>query len=325
MLQSARLTLKQHRFEVGAGALAAVLVGAAALWVNAKLQALNVPGPCFEAWMGSGATVTSECERSVRAFANINEDEAGKVFAAMAVIPLAAGLLSGVTLVGRELETRTAQTAWGLAASRRRWFARQLWPVALVILVTVGFAALAMSVLEATRATFSTYIWKDLGLYGPLVVARALGALGLGVILGAAVGRTLPAFVMGAILALVLVGIGGTGGRAWWVNAQPRVVVEQGEGNDGRDFDGITFEQVWRTPDDMLISEIDAYALTVDTGVVDGGGYDWLIGQGYEPVQLGITAETARGWEPLEIAGTVLVGLVFVLGTVLIVDRRRPT
>jgi hypothetical protein len=323
VLRSARLTLKQHRFEVGAGALGAVLLGAAALWVNSKLQALNVPAACFDAWMGRGGQLTPDCERLVSAFAAISNDEAAKVFAAMAVLPIAAGLLAGVTLVGRELESRTAQTAWGLAGSRRRWFARQLWPVLLVIVVTFAFAAIAMSELEATLATFSTYIWKDLGLYGPLVVARAFGALGLGLLAGAAMGRTLPAFVLAAVLSLVLVGIGGTGGRAWWVNAQPRVVFDQGEGNDGREFDGILFEQVWRTPDGNLISENDVYTLVPADRLDDA--YDWLISEGYRPVQLGITAETARGWEPLEIAGTVLIGLVFVLGTVVIVDRRRPT
>jgi hypothetical protein len=322
VLRSARLTLKQHRFEVGAGVLAAMLVGAAALWVNSKLQGLNVPPACFEAWLGSAGQVSPDCERLVRAFANINEEEAGKVFAAMAVLPIAIGLLGGVTLVGRELESRTAQTAWGLAASRWRWLARQLWPVVLVIAATVAFAAFAVSALEATRATFSTYIWMDYGLYGPLVVARAFGALGLGLLVGAAVGRTLPAFVLAAVLSVVLVGIGGSGSRAWWVNAQPRVVFDQGEGNDGREFDGILFEQVWRAPDGNLISENDVYSLVPADRSADA--YDWLIGAGYRPVQLGITAETARGWEPLEIAGTVLIGLVLVLVTVVIVDRRRP-
>jgi hypothetical protein len=323
MLRSARLTLKQHRFEVGAGALAAVLIGAAALWVNSKLQALNVPTACFEDWMDAAGGVGPDCERLVSAFARIENEEASKVLAAMAVLPIAFGLLAGVTLVGRELESRTAQTAWALAASRGRWFARQLWPVALVIVATVAFAAFAVWALETTMATFSTYIWKDLGLYGPLVIARAFGALGLGVILGAAVGRTLPAFILGAVLSVLLLGIGGTGARAWWVNAQPHVVVDQGEGNDGRGFDGITFEQVWRAPDGNFISENDVYTLVPADRSDDA--YDWLIGAGYQPVQLGITAETARGWEPLEIAGTVLIGLVCVLGTVVIVERRRPT
>jgi hypothetical protein len=49
------------------------------------------------------------------------------------------------------------------------------------------------------------------------------------------------------------------------------------------------------------------------------------VDRGYETVQLGITAETAAGWEPLEIAGTTLLGLVLTGGAVAVVDRRRPT
>jgi hypothetical protein len=323
VLRSARLTLKQHRFEVGAGALAAVLLGVAALWVNSKLRGLNVPPACFEAWLGSAGQVSPDCERLVQAFAIINEEEAGKVFAAMAVLPIAIGLLGGVTLVGRELESRTAQTAWALAASRRLWLARQLWPVVLVIAVTVAFAAFAVSALEATRATFSTYVWMDHGLYGPLVVARAFGALGLGLLAGAAVGRTLPAFVLAAVLSVVLVAIGASGARAWWVNAQPRVEVSGRSVEEGQGFDGILFDQAYRAPDGSLVSMSDAYALVPVDGSTDP--YEWLLGQGYTVVEFGITGETARGWEPLEIAGTALIGLAFVLGTVVIVDRRRPS
>jgi hypothetical protein len=36
-------------------------------------------------------------------------------------------------------------------------------------------------------------------------------------------------------------------------------------------------------------------------------------------------AETARGWEPLEIGGFVGAGLVLILATLAVVERRRPT
>ena len=52
--------------------------------------------------------------------------------------------------------------------------------------------------------------------------------------------------------------------------------------------------------------------------------YQWLIDNGYDVVQLGITAATARGWEPIEISGFALAGLVFIGATVAIVERRRP-
>jgi hypothetical protein len=192
-----------------------------------------------------------------------------------------------------------------------------------VLGVTIAFAAIAMTILEATLATFSTYVWKDLGLYGPLVVARAFGALGLGLVAGAIIGRTLPAFVLGALLSLVLVAVGSTGARAWWVNAQPRVEISARSVEEAQPFDGILFDQAWRAPDGSLVTMRDADALVPAEGADDP--YTWLIGQGYQVVEFGITGETAREWEPLEIAGTVGIGLALTLGAVLVVDRRRPT
>jgi hypothetical protein len=320
MLDSARLTLKQHRFEVAAGAIAALLLGAAALWVNWKLVSLNVPPGCFDAWLRGGGAAGPECDGPVRAFGQINEEEAGKIFAAMAVLPFAVGLLGGVTLVGRELEARTAQTAWALAASRARWFFRQLWPIALVLGVTVTFAALAASMLEATRAAFHSWVFSDLGLHGPLVVARGFAALGLGLFTGAALARTLPAFIVGAILAAALL-YGGFAARQAWVSAQPPVVFDQAATQDPT-FGGLLFEQAWRAPDGRLLRETEAFALAPVDASTDP--YQWLIDGGYKIVQLGITGEVARGWEPLEIAGFALIGVVLVLGTVAIVDRRRP-
>lgn len=318
MLRSARLTLKQHRFEVGAGALAMVLIGAAALWVNSRMLGVIVPSGCFEAWLNQGPfEVDPQCEGPVRQFFEINEYEAGKVFAAMAVLPIAAGLLVGVALVGRELEARTAQTAWALEASRFRWFVRQLWPVLLVLVVTTTFAAIAASILEATRRIPYSYPFADLGLYGPIVVGRGFAALGLGLFVGAALGRTLPAFIVSAVLSFVLISTAGSAN--WqWASIQPRVVLE---GSDAQT--GIGFDQRWRTPDGRLLAEEEVYPLAPPEASDDP--YTWLTQNGYETVALGITAETARGWESIELAGFAGLGLVLVLGTVVVVDWRRPS
>jgi len=320
MLEAARLPLKQHRFEVAAAAIAAIVLGAAALWVNWRLAGVNVPTGCFDAWLRSGGVAGPACDSAVQAFATINSEEAAKVMAAMAVLPFAAGLLGGVTLVGRELEARTAQTAWALAASRRRWFFRQLWPILLVLGAAITFAAVAASILESTRAAFGSWVFADLGLHGPLVVARAFAALGLGLLTGAALARTLPAFIVGAILSAALLFAAGMAREAW-VRVQPQVVFDQNMTQDPS-FGALIFEQAWRAPDGMVLRDAEAFALAPAEASNDP--YQWLGDQGYEIVQLGITGETARGWEPLEIAGFALIGLVLALGTVAVVDRRRP-
>jgi hypothetical protein len=322
LIRSARITLKQHRFEVAVAAIAATLLGARALWVNLRLADARVPAGCFDAWLNTAGEVGAECDALFRAFSKINGEEAGPLFGAMAVLPWLAGLLTAVTLIGRELEARTAQTAWALAASRGRWFARQLWPIVLVVGVTVGFAAVAASILSATRSASDPYVWLDLGARGPIVVARTVAALGVGLLAGAAIGRTLPAFIIGALLSVALV-TGSTAARAGWVNLQPRVVYDQATVDRPGFRAGLIFEQGWRLPNGTVLTETEATALAAADGSFDP--YDWLLEQGYEVVQLGITAATARGWEPLEFVGFVLVGTVLVAAAMVVVDRRRPT
>lgn len=320
MLDSARLTLKQHRFEIAVAALASVAVGVVALWVNAEMVGLAVPPECFVGWEQSGGIAGSACGKLVQAFLELEHGRAGQVVAATTVLPFMVGLLGGVPLVGRELEARTAQTAWALAASRRRWFGRQLWPILVVLGATVVFAAVATTVLEDTRGVLSNDVFRDHGRYGWLVVARAFAALGLGLLCGAAFARTLPAFVAGGLVSVIFLA-SATALQLGWLHAQPQVVFDQAM-VDALDFDDVVLEQGWRAPDGSIIREVDAMALVSPDSEIDP--WQWLIDRGYETVRLGISAETARGWEPLEIAGWTLTGFVLILSTVAIVDRRRP-
>jgi len=320
-VRSARLTLKQHRFEIATAAGASIVVGVIALWVNARLAGIAVPDECFDAWRGVGGSAGPRCDELVQAFIEIDGEQAAKVMAATAVLPFLVGLLGGVPLVGRELEARTAQMAWALAASRRRWLGRQLWPIFIVLGVTVVLAAASTSVLEETRRRLSSSFFEDFGLYGPLVVARAFAALGLGLMSGAALGRSLPAFIVGGLLSVVLLSAA-SGMQQAWLHAQPLVAFDQ-ETAYGIGFDGVLLDQGWRTPDGMIIRLVDAMALAEAAGAPDPN--QWLTLEGYEVVPLGITAETAAGWEPLEIAGWCLAGVALIAATLAIVDRRRPS
>lgn len=322
MLRSARLTLKQHRFEVGAAVIAAILTGALALWVNARLAALDIPGNCFPGWLSGANDLTRACSDALKAFQEIsNSTEAYVLLGALGVLPFAAGLIAGVPVVGRELELRTAQTAWGLAASRRRWFARQLLPILVVFGLAMTFAAVAAAAFEATRAAYFTGILSFVGFFGPLLVARAFVALGFGLIMGAMLGRTLPALIAGALLSIALLFFVSTA-RESWLGAQPRVELDYAEATTPM-FRGMWFNQAWRAPDGRLVQDFEAMNLVPRDGQVDP--YDWLSDHGYKPLVFGLTAETLRQWEPIEMAGTVFLGLVLVLWTVAVVDEKRPT
>jgi hypothetical protein len=316
MLKSVRLTLKQHRFEVGAAALAALVLGFSALVVVYRLNAVNVPPGCFEAWLsGGGAEGAGACAGPVQTFATINEEEAGKVLAAMAVLPFAVGLLGGVPLVGREIEARTAQTAWFLTGSRVRWLVRQLSPVLVLLIAAVTFAALAASVLEQTREAWYHSALSDMSLHGPIVVARAFGALGLGLLVGALVGRTLPAFIIGTALSLVVIAI--AGGAQWqWLEAQKTVVRP-----DAREWRGITMGNVWVAPDGTQLTDREALSRAPSTA---GDPYAWLASEGYQQRQLGVPESVALQWAPYDIVGFTVLGVALLAASAVVVDRRRP-
>jgi hypothetical protein len=61
-----------------------------------------------------------------------------KLFMAMKILPFGVGLLAGVPIVARELEMRTAQTAWSLNGSRLRWLIRQVAPIGGVVALAIA-------------------------------------------------------------------------------------------------------------------------------------------------------------------------------------------
>jgi hypothetical protein len=315
LLTSARLTLKHHRFEVGIAALVAILIGVAALVVDFRLHAVNVPAGCFETWL-SNPFDAGDCDAPVRAFAGINEEEAGKVFAAMVVLPFIVGLLGGVPIVGRELEARTAQTAWSLSGSRLRWLLRQLVPIAITLGCAVAFAAFAAGVLEATRVTWQQSGSEDLALHGWPVVGRAFAALGLGLSFGGLLGRTLQAFILGAVFSLVIVFAAGVA-RDQWLFAQRTFI------DAGPDFNGHTWGSAWFAPDGTEIDEEVARAQVPATVGVDDR-YQWLSDNGYRNPVIGVREEVALGWAPYEALGFTVVGAVFLAAATVVVNRRRP-
>lgn len=319
MLSSARITLKQYRFEVGAAALAAVLLGFAALIVTYRLGSIAMPAGCFEAWLaGPGGNFSPECERATDLWSSINANEANFVFGAMLILPFLVGLIGGIPIVARELEAGTAQTAWSVTPSRTRWLTRQVLPVLGLLGLATVFAAAAGSMLQSTQ---TGTVVEHLILQGPIVVARALAAFGIGLLVGAVVGRSLPAFLIGMVLCAVLAYVADPP-RIGWLNAR-KVPVEQ------QVINGYSFGFAWRAPDGTLTPyDGDTCARLVPPGEgasdPDQGCEGWLDAHGYEMVQLDITDEVAVGWVPIEFTGMSLIGLGAIGAATVAVNRRRP-
>ena len=322
MLTSASLTLKQHRFEVGAAALAAFVLGFSALIVTFRLNSVAMPPGCFEAWIeGPGAVSPPDCANAMRLWLSINSNEASYVFGVMWVLPFMVGLIGGIPIVARELEGGTAQTAWFISPSRTRWLIRQLLPVLTLLGAATAFAAVGTAILETTQPRS---VIEHLIVQGPPVVARALAAFGIGVLVGSVVGRSLPAFLVGMVLCAV-VAWQAEPVRIGWLHARAVPL-------DHEITNGYSFGFAWRAPDGTLTPwNEDTFARLVPAGAVaapeDGQQdfEDWLYAHGYELVQLGVPDDVARGWIPLEVAGMSLIGLGAIGAAAIAVNRRRPT
>lgn len=318
MITTARLVLKHHRFELLAVSMAALLIAIAGLWFNSQLLAVGVPDGCFEKWIHAAGEPDATCSQAVQAFSLILYSNSAWFDPAIAVLPFAAGALSGVPLVGRELEGRTAQIAWSLSPSRVQWLLAQIWPVGLILLAFVGLAAGSASMLHETRInSFPPVLFEGLGFHGPLVVARGLLAFGLGLLTGALIGRTLPALIVTTVLCGLLVLFAAATARDSWLRGQPGELVEASGPPPA-----LIFEQFYRAPDGDLIGEEEALSL-VPPEEIDPDA--WLSEAGYAAVSRGITASKAAEWEQIELAATSALGVAVVVASFAVVHRRRPT
>jgi hypothetical protein len=312
------LVAKQHRLELALAAFLSVVAGLAAVYVTLRFAGVAVPGPCIGAW-NRGGPGTEDCLPYLEAFGRIYFEEGGKVLAAMAIVPVVAGLLGGVPIVGRELEAGTAQFAWAIAPSRLGWLRRQLLVVGFLLALTVGFSAIASEMLELTRRiSMPAPPFDNVGLHGAIAFVRMLTALMVGLFIGTLIGRTLPAFIIGALLMMGLLLVAGSA-RGAWAASQPSVVVER---SGGSDFDGQVVGLGWIDPAGRLISYAEGLAKAPPSTEDDRD--TWLMEHGYEQVQLGITSATASVWVPIEAAAWVGAGLVLMVCSGWLVSRKRP-
>lgn len=325
MITQLRVAFRLQRFEIVAMTIAVVTVVVSALIVRGRLDAAAVSPECWLAWFGgSGPVAAGACENPVLAFLTINEEEAGKIMAAMALLPLAVGLFLGVPLVSRELEAGTAPTVWFLAASRSRWLVGRVLPVLLVVLVLVAGLAMASEVLWSGREPWSPALrFGDAGLHGPVVAAKGLAAFGLALLAGAALGRLMPAIIVGTALGLVLY-LGGEMARFLWLDVESMrhvTVIDPltTESQDSAYPGGTHFREWWRTPDGELLYDEQARQ-RVPEGVDQD---EWLYAT-YETVMTGVPGSMYPEWERIETTGFALIGLGALIVAFPVVSRRRP-
>ncbi|MFE2559080.1 ABC transporter permease [Streptomyces sp. NPDC059352] len=127
---------------------------------------------------------------------------------AMITLPLLVGAFVAGPLVGREFESGTYKLALTQSVSPARWLGSKLLVAGAV---TVGATVVLIGVYRLGWANFTdawSFLWYEPGTYtatGPVVVAQALLALGLGALIGQLVRRTVTAMALtGLVTGLVL-------------------------------------------------------------------------------------------------------------------------
>ncbi len=313
ILQEARLTFRLHRFELYAFGTALIVLVIAGFAGSAYVDGLR-PGPQCLATDGSAPQV---CEPALRAWNDAQGRIGGLILSPTLAVAYVIGAFLGVPIVGRELERGTTRLAWSLAPSRRRWFAVRVLPV-LAIIVVLTFAAgaavdrfFAASVQgEDPAASFTLY-----GARGVLLAARAAFIFGVAVVVGAVVGRALPALILTALIVTIAIA-GGEGVHQNVILRSEAVPVEMrfdeyGRGNRG----DLTFDTVFQLPDGRLVG----FEYFGDNNPFDEEGNPL-----YPMFLMVIPGNQYRFVEAREALALALATLIVLLAAGVVVARRRP-
>jgi hypothetical protein len=342
MLSAARVTIKQHRFEVIAAVLAAVAATVLGASIALRIDALDVSLDCLDRVLASqdGFSAGQECFALVREGSTILGEtfltgEGTVALSIMGVLPFLLGLVGGVPIVARELEARTAQTAWSLSASRVRWLAHQVGPIALVLGTVMILAALVAVPVADASVAWGRSASSLIGLHGPLAVGRAFAAFGLGLMLGALLGRALPATFLGIAISVALLFAVGIVRDAWTASLEPGVIADFSPQTGEYSVSPRAVTTGWAVvaPDGTLLSSEEARDVAASAGVPPASPDDvqdipaltWYEENGYVLLPIGVSDEMALGWAPYDGLIFGLVGALSVAAPCVVVNRRRPT
>lgn len=242
--------------------------------------------------------------------------------------PFGMGLLLGVPLVAREIEGRTAQIAWTLSRSRAAWLARRVAFAALIVAALLAVVGVAGEILTAATLPDGKpgqdFMWY--GRRGALIVVRGLAALGIGVVMGALVGRTLPALLAAAFVSVAIFAGVSFGMDRW--NETDAIAQAYGVDRGG----GLFLGQWVELASGELVSwtEMQARGLSVEAIGMDGELYattsamasgDAAIGWDRELLVPGRQYPLVALRESAVLGGLTVVALIAGLA---VVNRRRP-
>jgi hypothetical protein len=309
-----RMIVRPHRFEMAGAAVATALTFLVGGGLAFKLLAFDIPLACFNDGGGACAALQLDVQEYLELAGNMAVPALGSIL----LLPAFLGLLLGIAIVGKEIDQGSIIFAWSVGPSRRRWLAMRAIPVAAAILF-IGLAVGALGDwLEALRDPGSDP-WRSfghLGMRGPVLGAAGLAFFGIAMLVGAMVGRVLPALLMA--LALVMTsGIGMTLLSDKALEAETVLVYGEDGGVAGRPV-----AYLIQVPTGEVLSFGDAYERYGDqidkAFETEGGTEDFRTVLSINPPEL----------YPWAVARLVVLYAVLGLGAIVltfaVVERRRP-
>ncbi|MCY7417083.1 MAG: hypothetical protein LH650_01055 [Chloroflexi bacterium] len=342
------LTWKMHRFEVIAVVALMALFAVSACIVTSHINGIGLSGACWPR-TEDGNYATPGCDQLMNQYWMIRGSEGTWIRIGLAVLAPLVGLIVGVPLVARELELRTTALAWSLQGVRWRWLLSRLLPMTLIALgglVLLGIAGSAF--FDSLRTARDEPALTEVASSGVALVARGLMALAIAVLVGAIVGRTMPAFIVAAVVVVVVsaVGVGLIQSElsrqfavwipmnlgSWKDGENPLAYLDSGlfdstkPGVDGQPGVPYTYDDLSLEIDSTCgPSPVDdtgdspatlAYNACVDPIVNRGNDDEW---------SRAVPASRYGDYVAADIALSLLIGGLAVLLTFPIVTRRRPS
>ncbi len=338
-LRASWVALRMHQFEATVVIAGAAMVVALGLSISFRLDALGLDARCLDATRRSadGTGVGATCLAAAREGASVLGEvfltgEGTLALSVMGLLPFVIGLVAGTPIVAREIELSTAQMAWSLSGSRTAWLARQALPLLLVVFGVSLVAGIVASGVAEWAALFGRSGFAMIGLHGPAVALRALAATALGLFVGAVVGRTLPAFLIGASLCVGLMLLLGGAKAAWISSLDPQLIGVYSEEHGGYEVEPRAITTSWGVvaPDGTLLSSAEARGRATKAGVPESDdiqdlpALQWYEENGYHLAPMGVREAEALRWAPYEAVAFPVVAVVGFAGAAAAIRSRRP-
>jgi len=204
----ARLSFAQQRWEVVLLGLGVVIAIGVMLWMTSQLLGLTAAYPDCDFFLDEDqVALPAGCDLASQSFFQSYSN--AEIFLRNGwLFGFGVGLIVGIPLVGRDIEHGTAQLAWTLGRSRTRWLLRRVAFGVLVVVVLLAGLAVVTDLLGAAMQPNDDLgrSFHFEGNRGVIIVARGILALGVGVLVGAMLGRQLPALLLGLIVTGLLYG-----------------------------------------------------------------------------------------------------------------------